>query len=90
MAQALTKVEIYTKDYCPYCMKAKALLDKKGAFYVEYDVTNDTDKQHEMYERSAGRRTVPQIFVDNKGLGGCDDIHALDNQGKLDAILGIA
>lgn len=86
----MTKVEIYSKDYCPHCDKAKALLKRKGVDYVEYDITHDVEKQQEMFSRSAGRRTVPQIFVNDQGLGGCDDLYALDSQGKLDALLGIA
>lgn len=83
------KVEIYTQWGCPYCTRAKALLDGKGVSYTEIDVTMDTSKRREMVERKPDARTVPQIFVDGQALGGCDDIHALDAQGKLDPILGL-
>ena len=81
------KVEIYTQFGCPYCARAKALLDKKGAAYTEYDVTMDTKKRAEMTERKPGARTVPQIFIAGQGIGGSDDLHALDSAGKLDALL---
>lgn len=84
----MVKIEIYSKNYCPYCTKAKALFDRKGVKYTEYDIQNDAEKQAEMMNRAKGRRTVPQIFIDDIGYGGCDDIHALDATGKLDAILG--
>jgi thioredoxin reductase (NADPH) len=84
----VSKIEIYTKDYCPYCRRAKDLLDRKGVKYQERDVTQDRQGQIEMQKRSE-RKTVPQIFVDGKHIGDCDEIHALDAQGKLDAILGI-
>lgn len=83
------KVEIYTQWGCPYCVRAKALLDSKGVAYTEIDVTMDTKKRAEMAERKPGARTVPQVFVDDQALGGCDDIHALDAAGKLDPILGL-
>lgn len=84
----VSKVEIYTKDYCPYCRRAKDLLSRKGVKYRECDITQDRQGQIEMQKRS-GRKTVPQIFVDGKHIGDCDEIHALDAQGKLDAVLGI-
>ena len=83
------KVEIYTQWGCPYCTRAKALLDAKGVAYTEIDVTMDTKKRAEMAERKPGARTVPQVFVDNLALGGSDDIHALDAAGKLDVLLGL-
>jgi glutaredoxin 3 len=83
-----SKVEIYTQFGCPYCHRAKALLDAKGVTYTEYDVTMDTKKRTEMAERKPGARTVPQIFIDDAAIGGCDDLHALDAAGKLDALLG--
>ncbi len=83
------KVEIYTQWGCPYCTRAKALLDSKGVSYTEIDVTMDTSKRREMVERKPDARTVPQVFVDGQALGGSDDIHALDAQGKLDPILGL-
>ena len=85
----MPKVEIYYKDYCPYCHKAKALLDSKDIEYTLYDITNDADGQAEMRKRKSDARTVPQIFIDDKSIGGCDDLHALDDSGKLDKMLGL-
>jgi len=82
------KVEIYTKWGCPYCVRAKALLDGKGVAYEEYDVTLGGPKRAEMEQRVPGARTVPQIIVEGQALGGCDDIVALDRAGKLDPLLG--
>ena len=84
----MAKVEIYTQWGCPYCVRAKALLDRKGVAYTEYDVTMDTKKRGEMAGRNRGARTVPQVFIDGRAYGGCDDIHALDAAGKLDPLLG--
>ena len=84
-----TKVEMYTKWGCPYCVAAKTLLDKKGVAYTEYDVTMGGPKKAEMLERVPGARTVPQVLVNDRPLGGFDDISALDYQGKLDPILGL-
>lgn len=83
-------VEIYTWRTCPYCVRAKALLDSKGVHYTEYQIDGDETARAGMMERANGRRTVPQVFVDkDHHLGGCDDLHALDAEGKLDALLGI-
>ena len=84
----MKKVEIYTKDYCPYCHRAKDLLQQKGIAFIEYDVSHDPAKEQEMRERS-GRRTVPEIFIDHVLIGGCDDLHALDKEHPLDGLLGI-
>lgn len=84
------KVEIYTRWGCGYCVSAKALLDRKGTSYAEYDVTMGGEKRAEMLSRVPGAMTVPQILIDGQPVGGSDDIHALDRQGKLDAMLGIA
>ena len=78
---------IYTKHYCGFCVRAKALLAAKGADYTEIDVTNDPALQAEMWERS-GRRTVPQIFINGRHIGGYDDLAALDAEGALDPLLG--
>lgn len=78
--------EIYTKDYCPFCFRAKELLDIKGISYVEHDITNNIELEQQMRDR-AGRQTVPQIFIDECHVGGCDDLFALDEQGKLDKLL---
>ena len=83
------KIEIYTQYGCPYCVRAKALLNAKGVAFTEIDVTMDASLRREMEARKPGARTVPQVFVDDVALGGCDDIHALDAGGKLDAILGL-
>ena len=85
----MARVEIYTKWGCPYCTRAKALLDSKGITYEEYDVTMGGEKKREMLARKPDAMTVPQVFVDDVALGGCDDIHALDRAGKLDPLLGL-
>jgi glutaredoxin 3 len=79
-------IEIYTTPYCPYCVRAKALLQKKGVDYTETDVSDD-DLRDAMTKRAGGRRTVPQIFIDDRHIGGCDDLHALDGRGELDPLL---
>jgi glutaredoxin 3 len=78
---------IYTKDYCPYCVKAKTLLNRKNAAFREIDITRDATLVQEMIEKSGGRRTVPQIFIGDTHVGGADDLYALDAAGKLDALL---
>lgn len=83
------KVEIYTKWGCPFCVRAKALLDSKGVAYEEYDITLGGPKRAEMEQRVPGARTVPQVIVDGQALGGSDDIHALDRAGKLNPLLGL-
>lgn len=83
------KVEIYTTRSCPFCIAAKSLLDRKGVAYDETDVGADPGLRSAMTQRSGGRRTVPQIFIDGQGIGGCDDLHALDRSGKLDPLLGL-
>ncbi|PCD76422.1 glutaredoxin 3 [Pseudothioclava arenosa] len=83
----MKRVEIYTTRTCPYCIAAKRLLDQKGVAYEETDVGANPILRQEMMQRANGRRTVPQIFVDGQGIGGCDDLHALDHQGKLDQLL---
>ncbi|CAO3417552.1 glutaredoxin 3 [Azospirillum endophyticum] len=86
----MADVVIYTTPFCPYCMRAKSLLDRKGVTYEEIDLYAQPGRRSEMIERSEGRTTVPQIFIDGKPYGGSDDIHALDRDGKLDPLLGIA
>jgi glutaredoxin 3 len=81
-------VEIYTKFACPYCVRAKQLLDSKGVQYTEYDITMSGAKRDEMLARVPGAQTVPQILINDKPIGGSDDLRALENQGKLDALLG--
>lgn len=86
----MAKVEIYTKFFCPYCTRAKTLLDAKGVKYEEYEVSKDAEGFETMVERSNGRRTVPQIFIDDQHIGGSDDLAALDDRGGLDPLLGLA
>lgn len=81
------KVEIYSSPFCGYCARAKSLLSRKGVDYQDHDVLADPALREEMVERAGGRTTVPQIFIDGKHVGGCDDIHALDKAGKLDPML---
>lgn len=83
------EVLIYTKPFCPYCVAAKALLQEKGIAYREIDIAGDDAVREEMIRRS-GRRTVPQIFIGGRHVGGFDDMSALDRQGGLDPLLGIA
>ena len=83
----MAKVEIYTWDTCPFCRRAKELLDSKDVDYTEYMIKGDDDARDKMAERANGRRTVPQIFIDNQWVGGCDDIHLLESEGKLDKLL---
>jgi len=83
----MSKVEIYTWQYCPFCIRAKSLLKKKNINYTEYKIDGDEDARSLMMERADGRRTLPQIFIDNEGIGGCDDLYALENENKLEALL---
>lgn len=85
----MSPVTIYTSWFCPYCSRAKALLTRKGVAFTEIDVGGDRAKRAEM-ERRAGRHTVPQIFIGETHVGGCDDLHALEAAGRLDALLGAA
>lgn len=80
-------VEIYTWSMCPFCVRAKALLTKKGVEFTEYCIDGDEAARAKMAKRSHGRRSLPQIFIDDQHVGGCDDLHALDAQGKLDPLL---
>ncbi len=82
----MKKIVIYTTKICPYCVRAKALLDRKGAKYEEISVEDDKERE-KMIIKASGRRTVPQIFIGDFHVGGCDDLHALDAQGKLDKLL---
>lgn len=83
----MATIEIYTKAFCPYCHRAKALLDGKGVSYEEFDITMGGPRRGEMIDRAGGRTTVPQIFIDGRHVGGCDDLHALESAGKLDPLL---
>ncbi|MEE2861842.1 MAG: glutaredoxin 3 [Paracoccus sp. (in: a-proteobacteria)] len=80
-------VEIYTTRTCPFCIRAKQLLDQKGVNYNEIDVGADPSLRSSMTQRANGKRTVPQIFVGNTHVGGCDDLYAMDRAGKLDPLL---
>ncbi len=84
----MPKIEIYTTPFCPFCARAKNLLGEKGVEFTEHDVMMDAAARKEMAAK-AGARSVPQIFVDGAHIGDCDGIHALDSEGKLDALLGL-
>lgn len=86
MMLVMSKIDIYTTQWCPYCTAAKSLLDKKGASYNEIDA-DDPEVRSAMVQRAHGRRTVPQIFVGDTHVGGYDDLSALDRRGKLDPLL---
>lgn len=81
------KVEIYTSTFCGYCYRAKKLLEQKGVTFTEYDTMTDSSLRDTMVERADGRTSVPQIFIDGRHVGGCDDLYALDAAGKLDPLL---
>ena len=83
----MSKVEIYTWQYCPFCIRAKSLFNKKNINFTEYKIDGDDDARKIMTERANGRRTLPQIFIDDEGIGGCDDLYSLENNNKLDALL---
>jgi len=80
-------VVIYTTNYCPYCVRAKMLLKQKGVNFEEIDVTHNQDLRDEMTQKARGSKTVPQIFIGTTHVGGCDDLYALENEGKLDGLL---
>ncbi|WP_112311153.1 glutaredoxin 3 [Pseudogemmobacter bohemicus] len=83
----MRKVEIYTTPTCPYCLAAKRLLTKKGVDFTEIDVSRDPDLRLAMTNRAGGRRSVPQIFIGDIHVGGSDDLHALEHEGRLDPLL---
>ena len=83
----MAKVVMYSTQYCPYCVQAKRLLNRKGVVFEEIDVSNDPELRRMMIQKAGGRMTVPQIFVDGKYLADCDGMYALDRAGKLDALL---
>lgn len=85
----MKKILIYTTPYCPFCLRAKNLLNKKKINFTEIDLTKNPEKFEEMIKKSNGARTVPQIFADDTHIGDCDYIHELENKGELDKILGI-
>ncbi|QQR69623.1 MAG: glutaredoxin 3 [Alphaproteobacteria bacterium] len=83
----MPKIELYTGQSCPYCVRAKALLRAKGQEFQEVDIWADPTRMQEMIERSGGKRSVPQIFINGQHIGGYDDLHALDQAGGLDPLL---
>jgi glutaredoxin 3 len=83
----MSNILIYSTSYCPYCDKAKKLLQKKNLSYKEIDVTNNDQMRVELIEKSNGRKTVPQIFINDYHVGGCDDLYALEAEGKLDDLI---
>lgn len=86
----MPKVEIYTKATCSYCWRAKELLDHKKVDYTEYAVDFGGPVKQTMVNRASGRMTVPQIFIDERHVGGCDDLLALESSGELDSLIGVA
>ncbi len=83
----MPSITIYTKSWCPYCSAAKKLLDEKGAAFTEIDIEKTPEARAEMIQKANGRTTVPQIFIDERHVGGCDDLYALDEGGKLEPLL---
>lgn len=83
----MSKIEIYTTYTCPYCHAAKALLERKGVDFSEVNVTGDPVARSAMSSRANGRTSVPQVFIDGRHVGGCDDLYALEEAGELDALL---
>jgi len=83
-------VVLYTSTFCGYCVRAKRLLTSKGVAFDEIDLIQQPNRREEMVRRAGGRTTVPQIFIGEQHIGGCDDLHALDAAGKLDPLLGRA
>ncbi len=83
----MAQVEIYTTPYCPYCLDAKALLKRKGVTFNEIDVAGNRERRSEMVQRANGRMTVPQIFIGAAHVGGCDELYALEEAGRLDPLL---
>ena len=83
----MAKVEIYTWNTCPVCRRAKELLNAKDVDFTEYDITGDDAARAKMIERTGGPKSVPQIFINDKLVGGCDDIHLLEEKGQLDTLL---
>lgn len=84
----MAKIEIYTTSICPFCHAAKKLLTDKGADFLEFSLTQEPHLRDRMVERANGGRTVPQIFINDAHIGGCDDLYALDSKGELDPLLG--
>ena len=85
----MKKVEIYTWQYCPFCIRAKSLLNKKNIEFTEYKIDGDESAREKMSIRADGRKSLPQIFIDNNGIGGCDDLYQLEEENKLDSLLNL-
>jgi glutaredoxin 3 len=85
----MAEVEIYTTMFCPYCTRARALLERKGATFTDIDIIDEPTRRTEMIRRAGGRTSVPQIFINGEHIGGSDELVALDRAGELDAKLGI-
>ncbi len=83
----MKKVEIYTWQYCPFCIRAKTLLNKKNIDFIEYKIDGDESAREKMSERANGKRSLPQIFIDNNSIGGCDDLYSLEEENKLDSLI---
>jgi len=85
---AMAEVELYTTPFCPYCVRARVLLERKGVAYTDIDIIGESARRAEMVRRAGGRTSVPQIFVRGEHIGGSDELLALDRNGELDAKLG--
>ena len=86
---AMAEVELYTTPFCPYCTRARTLLERKGVAFIDIDITEKPGRRAEMVRRAGGRTSVPQIFIDGEHIGGSDELVALDRAGGLDAKLGV-
>ena len=86
---SLIQVEIYTWQFCPFCIRAKSLLKQKGIEFTEYSIDGDNEAREKMSERAEGRRTVPQIFINDKSIGGCDELYELEKNNELNNLFGI-
>ena len=84
----ITSVEIYTWRFCPFCLRAKALLNEKGVQFTEYSIDGDNDARTKMSERAGGRRTLPQIFINGECIGGCDELYELERNNELNELIG--
>ena len=82
-------VEIYTWRFCPFCLRAKALLNEKGVQFIEYSIDGDDEARTKMSERAGGLRSVPQIFINGNGIGGCDELYELERNNELNELIGI-
>ena len=85
----MANIEIYTSPFCGFCFRAKSLLKDKGVDYIEIDIISQSERHSEMVRRAGGIQTVPQIFIDNQHIGGCDELYELEAKDKLDSILNV-